>query len=224
MFFSLSSLLILSLSNWIRIREEETENVNPMKNKQIILASSSPRRIHKLQEEGITPYILPSQVEETVPPHMTMEQAVQYLALKKALDAEQQWNALPYPPLKAPVLIAADTVVYQNRIIGKPADRVDAFAILHGLSGTHHFVATGVCLLVPGTTKRRVFYEVTQVHFAPYTDAEIQAYLDTDEPWDKAGAYAIQGAWGKHVSHIDGGFDNVVGFPWDTICKELDRF
>lgn len=195
-----------------------------MNTKQIILASSSPRRINKLKEEGITPFLLPSQAEETVPEKMNMEQAVQYLALKKALDAERQWNALPQKPLDTPVLIAADTIVYQDRIIGKPTDREDAFAILRGLSGTHHVVATGVCLLAPNTPKRQIFYEVTCVHFAAYTDTEIEDYLTTDEPWDKAGAYAIQGEWGKHVIGLEGTFDNVVGFPWNAICKELDRF
>ncbi|MEG2199984.1 MAG: Maf family protein, partial [Anaerovorax sp.] len=72
--------------------------------------------------------------------------------------------------------------------------------------------------------KRKVFYEITEVFFKNYTDETIKAYLTTDEPWDKAGGYAIQGAWGTHVDHILGDYENVIGFPWRHIKKELVEF
>jgi len=76
-------------------------------------------------------------------------------------------------------------------------------------------------MIQPGTNKRSVFYDVTEVFFKDYSDEEIDQYLDTEEPWDKAGSYAIQGHWGKHISHFAGSFDNVIGFPWSLIQSVL---
>ena len=193
-----------------------------MKQNTIILASTSPRRIEMVKKYGINPVMIAPCVDESIPSEMTMEQAVMYLALKKALSAENKWlrqrqNGLPDLPI-----IAADTVVYKNGIIGKPTDKSDAISILSLLKNTNHYVATGVAILYPGSTKREVFYEKTEVFFNDYSKEEILEYVATGEPFDKAGAYAIQGGWSKQVSHIVGDYDNVVGFPWGRIQNQLE--
>jgi MAF protein len=196
-----------------------------MKQNKIILASTSPRRIEILKKNGLDPVIMPPKVEESLPSEITMEQAVMYLALKKALNVEKEWlkgnNSKESPTNRAesgpPAIIAADTVVYKNGIIGKPVDESDAVQILRLLKNTNHYVATGVAIVYPGTSERTVFCDITEVFFKDYSDKDIHDYVNTEEPWDKAGGYAIQGSWGKHVSHIIGDYDNVMGFPWSRI-------
>lgn len=172
---------------------------------------------------GIEPVVMPSSADETLPFAMSMEQTVMFLALKKALNVEKLWLK-EAPDRRTPsVIIAADTIVYKNGIIGKPADKADAFSTLKLLRNTSHFVATGVALVAPASPKRSVICDVTEVFFKDYSDREIREYVDTDEPWDKAGSYAIQGAWGKYVDHITGNYDNVIGFPWEKIKSELEK-
>lgn len=192
-------------------------------NSRIILASSSPRRIEMMKKIGIEPIVLPSGADETLPFDMTMEQAVMFLALKKALNVEKIWLNEPEDHSVPTVIIAADTIVYKNGMIGKPSDEAEAFNTLKLLRNTNHYVATGVALICPGSPKRFVFHDVTEVFFKDYSDQEIVQYLDTDEPWDKAGGYAIQGTWGKYISHINGNYDNVIGFPWEKIQAELRK-
>ncbi|HVI41024.1 MAG TPA: Maf family protein, partial [Anaerovoracaceae bacterium] len=122
----------------------------------IILASSSPRRIEMLKSIGIEPIIMPSPADETLPFKVSMEQAVMFLALKKALNVEKLWLKNPVDPQLPSVIIAADTIVYKDRMIGKPSDENDATNILKLLKNTSHYVATGVTLISPGTSKRSV--------------------------------------------------------------------
>ncbi len=189
-----------------------------MNKNKIVLASSSPRRIEMLRKNGIDAIIMPADVDETIPPFLKAQEVVMYLALKKALFVEQQ---ILKSNLENPIIIAADTVVYTDKIIGKPKDRQDAFNILWELRGKEHFVSTGVCLLQAGKDIRHCFFEVTKVFFKDYSEEELNAYLDTPEPYDKAGAYAIQGEFGRYVDHIEGDLNNVIGFPWDRIKEEL---
>lgn len=184
-----------------------------MGGKEFILASGSPRRIEIMEANGISPVILRPDVDESLPPNISMEQAVMYLALKKALHAEKK--------CEKGWILAADTVVYKSRIIGKPADFCEAKGILQELRSSWHYVATGVAILDAHTFTRRVFCEVTKVYFRDYSDEQIEAYIATGEPWDKAGGYAIQGGFAPYIDHIEGDFDNVVGFPWQRICREL---
>lgn len=205
-----------------------------MKKENIILASSSPRRIEMMQKNGYNPIIMPADVDEALPEEIGMEDAVMYLALKKALyvenellsnkEASSNTSVLEVTDSdNAPYIIAADTVVFKDSIIGKPMDREDAFNILWDLNGKEHYVTTGVCILKAGTPIRHCFYEVTKVYFKNYTEQELNDYLDTDEPYDKAGAYAIQGYFGKYVERIEGDLNNVIGFPWDRIENELAK-
>lgn len=191
-----------------------------MENKKIILASSSPRRIEMMKKHGITPTIMPANVDETLPENIAMRDAVMFLALKKALFVENQSIAENIGE-EGTIVIAADTVVYKDEIMGKPNNRQEAFEMLTKLKNTSHYVATGVAIIKTGEYYKKVFCEVTEVFVKDFTDDELNAYLDTDEPYDKAGAYAIQGLFSKYIDHIQGDFNTVVGFPWDRIVEEL---
>lgn len=132
-----------------------------MYEQKIVLASSSPRRIAMMKEKGYHPIIFPSSIEEKLPFPMDMKTSVLYLALKKALDVEQKLDV----ELKKnhPIILAADTIVYADTMIGKPKSEEEAFQILSSLRNTHHFVATGVVILRAETWIRQAFCEVTKV-------------------------------------------------------------
>ena len=201
-----------------------------------ILASGSPRRIEMMRANGYDPIIMPADIDENLPLHSGMTETAMFLALKKAQDVERNWLASRQNMLSdgtdasdvsdlPPVIIAADTIVfYDGEIMGKPADREDAFRMLTALRGQVHYVATGVALVEAGMQNTRVFCDITRVFFTDYSDEELLVYLDTDEAYDKAGAYAIQGYFSRYVDHIEGDYNNVVGFPWDRIMKELKHF
>lgn len=196
----------------------------------IVLASGSPRRIEIMRAHGIEPLVIPAHIEENLPPAGGMNETVMFLALKKAQNVAGQLEASAEAKnteavdlkSKGAVIIAADTIVYKDgEIMGKPADKDDAYRMLDRLRNDFHYVATGVALLVFGRQHTRVFADVTKVFFKDYSDEEIMAYLDTDEAYDKAGAYAIQGYFAKHIDRIEGSYDNVMGFPWERIEKEI---
>lgn len=193
------------------------------KNKTYILASGSPRRIEIMRSHGIEPIIHPASIEENIPPEKGMCQTVMFLALKKAkaVEAEVLGEAAICEG-DAPIIIAGDTIVYKDEIMGKPESREDAYRMLTHLKKDYHYVVTGCALVEAGMQNARVFAEITKVFVKDLTEEELNAYLDTDEPYDKAGAYAIQGIFSKHIDHIEGDYDNVVGFPWNRIEKELD--
>ena len=138
-------------------------------------------------------------------------------------------------------IIAADTVVVQGgSIIGKPQDEGDAYRILSALRGTSHHVVTGCCVcrvsyygqmklenasqyeLTDGVRSAHCFYEDTEVFFKSYSNEELRAYVRTDEPYDKAGGYAIQGTFGKYIDHIEGDMDNVIGLPLTRLKEYID--
>ncbi|NLY71900.1 MAG: septum formation protein Maf [Clostridiales bacterium] len=195
-----------------------------MDKKQIILASSSPRRIKMLKDNGIDPVIISPDIDENIPEGLDLRQSVMFLALKKALYAEKLFLETNNNLDKSnSIIIAADTIVYCDKIIGKPETKEEAFEILSFLRNKSHWVATGVAILKAGSNVRRAFYELTEVFFKDYKDEDIIEYINTSEPYDKAGGYAIQGAWGKYVDHIKGSLDNVIGFPWSKIEEELKK-
>ena len=188
----------------------------------IVLASGSPRRIEIMRAHGIEPLVMPADIEESIPKVHGMCETVMFLALKKAQDVAGRLSSLADCTEEGSIIVAADTIVYKDgEIMGKPADRADAFRMLDKLRNDFHYVVTGVALLSYGRQLTRVFAEVTKVYFEDYQDSELEAYLDTDEAYDKAGAYAIQGYFAKHIDHIEGSYDNVIGFPWDRIEKEI---
>lgn len=171
----------------------------------IILASSSARRREMLRELGLKFRIVVPEIDESAEkfyPGLTQE-----LALKKALAV-----ALRVAP--GSLVIAADTLVVQGSVIyGKPRDRDDARRMLSMLSGRSHEVYTGLCLLVSGAADCFSAEERTAVTFRTLLATEIEAYLDTGEPFDKAGGYGIQGVGRLLVERIEGCFFNVIGLP-----------
>ncbi|MBQ9358775.1 MAG: septum formation protein Maf [Abditibacteriota bacterium] len=175
-----------------------------------VLCSASPRRRELLKLLAPEFDILVSQGEETCPAGLApCDQAV-FLARQKL------------PGLSAPdtVYIAADTIVtIDGLIMGKPADRKDAEAMLQRLSGRKHEVITGFALLLNGSITSG--YEATDVYFSPLTREEISLYASTDEPMDKAGAYAIQGLASRFIEKIEGDYFNVVGLPVSRLYREL---
>ena len=182
----------------------------------IILASGSPRRKELLSFITEDFRITVSNAEEKVDISLTPSELVKSISKQKA-DAVK-------PGLSdGDVLISADTVVNINgKILGKPHSREEAFEMLSELSGTTHKVFTGVC--ITDGKKEIVFAEETEVEFFALSPAEINAYIDSKEPFDKAGAYGIQGKGALLVKGIKGDFYNVMGFPVARVSRELENF
>lgn len=181
----------------------------------LILASGSPRRqeLLKLITEDFT--VHPVDADETLPQGMPVEMAAAFLADLKAKEA-----ARLFPD---DIVIGCDTVVILgDEIMGKPRDREDAHRMLRALSGESHSVLTGTSLYHGKQTS--VFTTETLVTFYPLSDAEIEAYLDTGEPFDKAGAYGIQGKGSLLVQGIEGDYFNVVGLPVAALSRALRQF
>src|SRR5271168_1354344 len=181
----------------------------------LILASASPRRAEILRNAGISFAILSSAVDETPFPDETPYQHVQRLADAKAELAAAR-------AVGPAIVLAADTVVtLDGRIFGKPRSTDDARHMLENLSGRTHAVVTGVSLIRLPDAERRSFVESTLVHFAQLSAEEITRYLATEEPHDKAGAYAIQGRAGRYIPRIEGDYFNVVGLPLSRVTQAL---
>jgi len=192
----------------------------------IILASASPRRAELLRAAGIEFDVMPASTDETVHPGETPEAYVQRVAEAKATAVRQRANGRP--------VLAADTVVVVNKaILGKPVDRDDAKRMLRMLSGRGHQVLTSVTLLSGadplgprgGSGKARpalTRVETTTVEFVPLTADEIDWYVATGEPDDKAGAYAIQGYASRFITRIDGSYSNVVGLPVALVYEMMN--
>lgn len=181
----------------------------------IILASNSPRRKELLLKHNIEFDVIKSDVIEELEENKTVLENVMNLAKLKCLDVYKQH------PEKT--VLAADTiVVYNNKIYGKPTSEEDAFKMLKELSGHTHEVITGVCVASP--LEIRVDYEISQVTFKEITDKEILDYIETKEPMDKAGSYAIQGIGSKFIKEYSGEFDNIVGLPMKLVLKMLKMY
>lgn len=188
--------------------------------KTIILASKSPRRYEILKNHGIDPIVIPANADETLPDRIGMEEAVRLLALKKARAV---FACIERDNYGEGYIIGSDTIVYKDEIMGKPIDRNDARKMIETIRGTYHFVSTGVALIDIKSGEEIVLNDVTKVFCKNYSDEDIEEYLDTDEPYDKAGAYAIQGIFGKYIDRYEGDFENVVGLPFHIIEKFLKQ-
>lgn len=183
----------------------------------IILASKSPRRLQILKDHGIEPLVMPVDADESLPDGIKMEDAVEYLALVKARQCYELVKG--NSEYSGYMIIGSDTIVYKDEIMGKPENRSDAFRMISAIRNDRHFVSTGVALINVDNAKEYVTSGVTEVFCKDYSDEDIERYLDTDEPYDKAGAYAIQGIFGQYIDHIDGDYDNVVGLPYSLVDK-----
>ncbi len=183
----------------------------------LILASASPRRKQLLEWAEIEFSVIVSDVAETYPAHLPPAQIAQYIALKKA-------TAVSAIAKDDSAILAADTiVVLGDEIIGKPADRADAVAILSKLSGQTHSVITGVVLMRSDRTVS--FADVTEVSFHHLSPGQIGFYVDKYQPYDKAGAYAIQEWIGvTGIKSINGDFYNVMGLPVSRVVQALKNW
>ena len=186
----------------------------------IILASQSPRRRELLTQVGIEYEVMPSKVKEKITKSVPVEIVIE-LSRQKALDVGE--NA-EYGIRDGCVVIGADTIVVRDGIImGKPKDRDDAICMLESLQGKTHSVYTGVTLYYKnGQEPVRVsFTRETKVTFYSMSKMEIERYVDSKEPMDKAGAYGIQGLAAAFIEKIEGDYNNVVGLPIAAVYQEL---
>ncbi len=185
----------------------------------VILGSGSPRRKEILSNAGIEHEVIVSDCDEHITKTFPAE-VVEELSLQKASDV---WDKACRKYVKDDLLvIGADTIVaFGDTIYGKPDDREDAMRMLKNLSGHTHQVYTGVT--VKTVTRTITFVECTDVYVYDVTDEEIGEYVDTGEPMDKAGAYAIQGGFARYIKGIKGDYNNVVGFPIARTVYELKK-
>ncbi len=183
--------------------------------KKIILASSSPRRRELMTLAGLEFEVIVKDVDETVPDGIIPVEAAKLTAKKKALAVAENHGDK--------IVIGADTIVVAgDKILGKPADKEDAVAMLKMLSGIEHEVITGVCIVCG--EKITGFAQVSRVKFYDLSEDEIRSYVATNEPMDKAGAYGIQGKGCVLVEKIEGDYFNIVGLPVAALVREIKKF
>ena len=193
--------------------------------RQIVLASASPRRSELLQQAGMDFIVIPSKGEEIVTSTHPAE-VVEELSLQKAQEvAERILSGKEQEVSDFSVVIGADTVVSaDHKILGKPADREEAGKMITMLQGNIHQVYTGVTLIVKdakGNIRTNTFNECTDVDVCEMSNEEVEEYISTPEPYDKAGAYGIQGSFAIYISGIHGCYYNVVGLPISRLVHEL---
>jgi septum formation protein len=219
--------------------------LSPESDLRIILASSSPRRIELMKNLGFKFEVIPSNIEEMIDANKTPAQMVIELAKKKGRAVYESAVAKSQSDSSASsttsvtdsegkagggrtmILSADTTVVLDQRLIGKPTSEDDARLMLRMLSGRVHDVFTGVAIIVKGPQDKApveyLSFEMSHVFFRGVTDAEINSYVATGEPMDKAGAYALQGIGSAFVQKIEGCFTNVIGLPIPLVVSMMRR-
>ncbi len=186
-----------------------------MAHQNIILASGSPRRQELMKMAGLKFIILPSDIPENVPESVPLEKRSGFLAELKA-SAMSVFHPRD-------IIIGADTTVLcQGRLMGKPKDEAEAKEMLQFLSGKVHSVFTGVSLIYSDEEDADTFISETKVEFYELSEAEIDAYVASGEPMDKAGAYGIQGKGCRLVKRIEGDYFTVVGLPIAEVVRRLE--
>lgn len=185
--------------------------------KKIILASASPRRKELLERIGLQFEIIPSNADENIEGQEFSEKLIEQLAIDKATDVAKKTK-------KSALVIGADTIVVcQNKVLGKPIDKDDAREMIKHLSGNIHEVVTGIAIIDTETNTTLSDFLVTKVKFKELTDLEIENYLSTDEPYDKAGAYAAQGIGAMFIEEINGCYNNVVGLSVYKLSEMMKK-
>lgn len=183
----------------------------------IVLASASPRRSELLRRAGLEKFkVIAPHVNERIELGTPPEEAVAFWSREKAANVAKQAGA-------DDIIVAADTIVwFDGHILGKPADEADAFKTLTLLGGHWHTVYTGVTVMCGSEALTEV--EKTKVFMRPLTGPQIEAYIETGDPMDKAGAYGIQNHGALLVERVDGDFYNVMGLPLYRLSVMLERF
>ena len=182
----------------------------------VVLASGSPRRRELLEQIGIEFEVKVSDADESVDAALRPYEVVEELSYRKA---KAVWEQLEVKE----TVVGADTVVaVDDEILGKPKDAEDAKRMLRELRGREHYVYTGVTILTKDGM-RKTFHEGTKVLVTPMSEAEIDSYVASGDPMDKAGAYGIQGEFAKYVKGIEGDYNSVVGLPAGRLYQELKR-
>lgn len=194
-------------------------------NRKIILASASPRRRELLSQIGMEFEV---RVRDTAEPAISKEPAELVTALS-SLKASAVFEQLSEEEKKESVVIGADTVVaFNGNILGKPKDRADAVSMLSDLQGRIHQVYTGVTFILQEDRSDKPvkvsFFERTDVSMYPMSQEEILSYVESGEPMDKAGAYAIQGKCAAYIKEINGDYNNVVGLPVGRLYQEMKKY
>lgn len=185
--------------------------------RKIILASSSPRRKILLKQMGLDFEAVVSDFEEKIDAKLSPHKLAEKLSLGKAKSVAYKYNNA--------IIIAADTfVIFNEKIIGKPIDDKDAKRILRLLSGKGHSIITGFTILDTKVNRSVTKSVETKVTFKKLSDKEIDSYIKTGEPLDKAGAYGIQEKGGIFIKKIDGDYFNIVGLPIYSVVEELKKF
>jgi len=180
----------------------------------IILASNSPRRKELLEQAGIPFIVMPADIDETFDDNKDCYQNVLETAKKKCLAI---WEKS-----KKVTVLSADTIVVLDGVVfGKPKSKLDAYSMLKKLSGKTHKVITAV--MIKNNREEHLFYDESSVTFKNLTDKEIWDYIETKEPMDKAGAYAIQGLGGKFISHFEGRMSTIIGLPIELVSKIIKK-
>ncbi len=183
----------------------------------LILASASPRRAELLRQLGVVFDVVPSGIPEAWPPGPARE-AVTALALAKCRSVAAR-SGLPA------IVLGADTaVVLEGQIFGKPESPEEARRMLRRLRGREHQVITGVALVEAPSGREATAHVVSRVLMREYSEAEIEGYVASGEPFDKAGAYAVQAAGGALVAKVEGCYTNVVGLPLTTTRRLLEAW
>ena len=189
--------------------------------RKVILASASPRRLEIMNRHGVEPLVMPTDADETITGDPSMTEVVEDLSRRKALAC---YNSIKEDNrYSGYIIVAADTIVYKDGILGKPEDAEDARRMLQSYRGTYHYVVTGITLIDTDSGNEEVLSDITRVWCKDYTDEDIEDYISRAEPYDKAGAYAIQGYFGRYIDHIEGDYENVVGLPYYRIEKILEN-
>lgn len=191
--------------------------------KEFILASQSPRRKQLLEWAEMTFEIIVQSTDESFPSDLSIEQVPIHIARQKALAVSTHVQTAFHKQYAQMPILAADTIVVLNgRVIGKPTDRSDAIQILQSLSGQTHHVITGVVIL--NNQQEIAFSDITEVKFHPLSLEQISNYVDKYQPYDKAGAYAIQEWIGVvGIESIKGDFYNVMGLPVSRVVKAFEQ-
>ena len=181
----------------------------------VILASKSPRRKQLMDILNIPYEIIVADIEETIDHNKELRSEIEKLSFLKALKV--------YKDNPDAVVLGADTiVVVDNKVLGKPKNEQEANEMLHKLQNNKHTVITG-CTII-SSKMSETFSNMSDVYFNPMSDEEIDEYIKTNEPMDKAGAYAIQGIGSKFIHSIDGDYYSIMGFPISEIYQRIKKY